>query len=101
VFITLSVGLIAGIRRTTSDHRALFVIALVVLVNMVVQSFDVNDFWSQSIGIYFWIIMALPFALCWSKTKQSSETNEEALDEALKPGMEAVQRAKQEQVTHV
>ncbi len=101
VFITLGVGLIAGIRRTSGDHRALFVFALVVLVNMVVQSFDVNDFWAQSIGIYFWIIMALPFALCWSKTKQSSETNEEALDEALKPGMEAVQRAKQEQVTHV
>ena len=82
VFIVLGAGLIAGIRKTTGDRRVLFVMALAAVVTMVLQSFDVNDFWSQSVGIYFWIIVALPFALCWSTTKQSSRADREALDEA-------------------
>ena len=82
MFIVLGAGLIAGIRKTTGDQRVLFVMALVAVVNMVLQSFDVNDFWAQSVGIYFWIIVALPFALCWSTTKQSSRADREALDEA-------------------
>ncbi len=98
LFIVLGVGLIAGMRKTTGDQRMLFVMALAVFVNMLVQSFDTNDFWAQSIGIYFWIVMALPFALCWSMTKQSSRINKEALDEVTEPGVEAVQQAKQEQV---
>jgi len=101
VFITLGVGLIAGMRKTTGDQRMLFVMALAVFVNMVVQSFDANDFLAQSIGIYFWIVMALPFALCWSTTKQSSRTNKEALDEVTEPRVVAVQRAKQEQITRL
>jgi O-antigen ligase len=98
VFIVLGAGLIAGIRKTTGDQRVLFVMALVAVVNMVLQSFDVNDFWGQSVGIYFWIIVALPFALCWSTTKQSPRAAREALDEALEPGMKAVQQAKHEQL---
>ncbi len=98
MFIVLGAGLIAGIRKTTGDQRVLFVMALVAVVNMVLQSFDVNDFWGQSVGIYFWIIVALPFALCWSTTNQSSRTAREALDEAGEPGMKAVQRAKHEQL---
>ena len=101
MFITLGVGLIAGMRKTTGDQRMLFVMALAVFVNMVVQSFDANDFLAQSIGIYFWIVMALPFALCWSTTKQSSRTNKEALDEVTEPRVVAVQRAKQEQITRL
>jgi putative peptidoglycan lipid II flippase len=101
LFIVLGTGLIAGIRKTTGDQRALFIMALVVLVNMVVQSFEQNDFWAQSIGIYFWIVMALPFAVCWSTMKQSSRTNKEILDEMTEPLLEAVQQSKQEQVTRL
>ena len=100
VFIALGVSLIAGIRRATGEQRTLFVMALVVFVNMVLQSFEQNDFWAQSIGIYFWIIMALPFALCWSPPKQSSESDKETLDEGTESQLEAVEQAKQEQVTH-
>ena len=101
LFIVLGVSLIAKMRKTTGDQRMLFVMALAVLVNMVVQSFDTNDFWAQSIGIYFWIIMALPFAVCWSTAKQSSRTNKETLDEVTELRVEAVQQAKQEQVTRL
>jgi len=97
MFISLGVSLIAGIRKTGGEQRLLFVMALVVLVNTVLQSFDVDDFWAQSIGLYFWIVMALPFALCWSTMKQSSKTNKEALGEGVEPGMEAVEQVRQEQ----
>ena len=80
VFIVLAATLIAGIRRATGDQRTLFVMALVAFVNMLLQSFEANDFWTQSIGIYFWIIMALPFALCWSASKQSFEASREDFD---------------------
>jgi murein biosynthesis integral membrane protein MurJ len=99
LFIALGIAFIAGIRKTTGDQRALFIMALVVLVNMLVQSFEQNDFWAQSIGIYFWIVMALPVAVCWSTTKQSSRTNKEALDVVTMPLLEAIQLAKREQVT--
>ncbi len=101
VFIVLGAGLIAGMRKTTGDQRVLFVMALVVFVNMLLQSFEENDFWAQSIGIYFWIVMALPFAVCWSTTKQSSRTNKEVLDVVTESRVEAVQQAKQEQVTRL
>jgi len=68
---------------------------------MVLQSLEQNDFWEQSIGIYFWIVMALPFAICWSTTKQSSRIDNEALDEVMEPRVEAVQQAKQEQITRL
>jgi murein biosynthesis integral membrane protein MurJ len=101
MFITLGGSLIAGMRKTTGDQRVLFIMALVVFVNMVLQSFEQNDFWAQSIGIYFWIVMALPFAVCWSTTKQSSWANKKALDEDTEPQLMAVQQAKQEQVTRL
>lgn len=101
VFIVLGIGLIAGIRKTTGDQRALFIMALVVLVNMVVQSFEQNDFWAQTIGIYFWVIIAFPFAVCWSTAKQSSRTNNKVYDEMTQPLLEAVQQTKQRLVTHL
>ena len=88
VFIVLAANLIAGIRKATGDQRTLFVMALVAFVNMLMQSFDANDFWAQAIGIYFWIIMALPFALCWSASKQSFEASREDFDEVVEPQME-------------
>ncbi len=101
LLIALAAGLIAGVRKTSGEQRTLFVMALVVFVNMVVQSFNLTDFWAQSIAVYFWIVMALPFALCWSTMKQSTRTNKEALDEVTEPRVKAVQRAKQEQVPHL
>src|SRR5262249_45383512 len=101
MFISLGVSLLTGMRKVTGDQRVLFVMALVVLVNTIVQSIDQNDFWTQTIGIYFWIVMALPFALCWSTTKRSSRTDGETFDEVTGPRVGAVQQAKQEQVTRL
>ncbi len=65
-FLSLSISLILGMRRATDDHRVLFAVALAVVVSMVVQSFDQNDFLAQAVGMYFWVIVVLPFAACWS-----------------------------------
>lgn len=95
LLIVLGIGLIAATRKTTDDQRMLFVMALVVFANMILQSFDADDFWAQSIAVYFWIVMALPFALCWSSMKQSSKTNKEALDEVTMPRVEVVSQAEE------
>jgi murein biosynthesis integral membrane protein MurJ len=101
MFIVLGAGVFARTRKTTGDQKTLFIMAFVVFVNMVLQSFDADDFWAQSIGIYFWVIMALPFALCWSTTKQSSRTDKGALDEVTEPRVEAVEQAEQELITRL
>ena len=100
VFITLFISLIAGMRKATGDHRVLFAAALAVFVNMLLQSLESRDFWSQANAIYFWIIMALPFALCWYRPKQSSEIKEDILKES-RMGAIQLQRGEREQVSTV
>ena len=65
LLLALGISLFIGIRKETGEQRALYVVALAVFINMIIQSFDTNDLWNQSIGLYFWAIMALPFAACW------------------------------------
>jgi len=102
VFIALFASLIIGMRKATGDHRTLFVTALATLVSVFVQSVQTNDIWIQAVAIYFWIIMALPFALYWFTPKQLSETDEEALeDEGTMPRMRAIQKAEWEKVSNV
>jgi O-antigen ligase len=101
LFIVLGVGLLTGLRKTTGDQRMLFLMALVVFASMALQSFDANDLWAQSIGVYFWVVMALPFALCWSTTRQSSRTHKEVADEVMEPAVEAVPEAKKELVARL
>jgi putative peptidoglycan lipid II flippase len=79
VFIVLLVSLIWQMRRATPEHRVLLAAALAAFVNMTLQSFESSDFWAQGIAIYFWIIMALSFALCWSKVKQSAQASKQFL----------------------
>lgn len=50
------------------QHRFFLALALWTLISATVQCIEVNDLWdSQQIGIYFFIVMALPFATCWMK----------------------------------
>lgn len=65
LFVMLATSLWRGMRASSGQRKALFVVALAMLVNVVVQSLDLNDFWNQTIGLYFWIIAALPFAYYW------------------------------------
>jgi len=96
VFAAVFVNLITGMRKATGEHRVLFAVGLAVLINMISQNLDSNDYWIQGIGIYFWIIIALPFALCWSAPKQLSKTDTDQafLDEETIPRMEVIQQAK-------
>jgi putative peptidoglycan lipid II flippase len=80
-FATLVISLIRGALKAVDDQRALFAAVLAVFVNVFIQSLDSNDIWSQSICIYFWMIMALPFALCWSAAEQSPENDQESFDD--------------------
>jgi O-antigen ligase len=101
MFIVLGIGLLNGMRKTTGDQRLLFIMALIVFVNMILQSLDTNDFWAQSVGIYFWIVMALPFATCWSTQKQSVEQGKEATDESTEPRLPVVRPEKLEGVAYL
>ncbi|HEV2580662.1 MAG TPA: murein biosynthesis integral membrane protein MurJ [Ktedonobacteraceae bacterium] len=70
IFIALLVGLIGGIFKASGERRVLFAAALAALICMLFQSLESDDFWIQAIAVYFWIFMALPFALFWSPPKQ-------------------------------
>jgi len=103
VFLVLTFNLISGIRKTTGEQRILFAVALAVSVSMLIQDLEASEIWNQSVGIYFWIVMTLPFALCWSKTqKQQSKTDQEILDEeSTEPRMVVLQPETHKQVSHV
>ena len=101
VFLTLLISLIRGIRKATGDQRMLFAAALAAFVNMLLQSLLSRDFWTQAIAIYFWIIMALPFALYWSTSKQISRTSEESLAETAEVHMQTMQQEEREQLAKV
>jgi murein biosynthesis integral membrane protein MurJ len=103
VFIVLFANLIAGIRKSSGEHRMLFATALAAFVSMFLQSLGSNDFWIEAFSVYFWIIMALPFALTWYPSKYSTEPLEEALDDdnATVPRMAAVRSRERERLSHV
>jgi len=101
VFIALAINLIAGMRRASGEHRMLFVVAIAALTNVLVQSFDSNDFWTQAISIYIWIIMVLPFALCWSTPEKPAEPNEDHSNLPTEPQLRVIQPGQREQVTLV
>ncbi len=74
--IAVLIGLISGIRKATGEHRVLFTAALAVFVSVLIQSLDSNDFWSQPICVYIWVIVALPFARCWFTSQAFSKEGE-------------------------
>ena len=90
-FATLVICSIRGARKPRGERRALYAVALAVLVCVLLQSLDSNDIWNQSIGIYFWIIMALPYALCWSTAKQLPKTDKKDFEDTMmeSPPLEA------------
>jgi len=96
IFTTLFITIIRGILKTRGEQRLLFVVALSILVSVLFQSIEADDFWTQAIGLYFWIIMALPFAVCWSLPKQSTLTGQEIFDKETEPQMVAIQQAERE-----
>lgn len=90
-FAVLVVNLLQGARGVTGEQRVLFGAALAAFVSVLLQSLDSSDIWNQAIGIYFMIIIALPFALYWQTIKQPPETGEQAYGEdSTEPRLPAV-----------
>ncbi|MFL5691995.1 MAG: lipid II flippase MurJ [Ktedonobacteraceae bacterium] len=104
MFIALITNIIAGMRKAAADQdrRLMLAMALAVTVSAVVESIDSNNLWTQAISIYFWIIIALPFALCWPRPHAEADKEKEYADaeEDTVPRMEAIRRKEQEQLSH-
>ena len=79
VFVVLLINMITGAGKVVGDHRILYGAALAAFINMLAQCFDSTDLWSQNIEIYFWVIVALPFALCWWNDQKLHEVNQETM----------------------
>lgn len=101
LLIALSVNLIKGLRRATGEHRMLFATVLAIFVSVFAQSLENSDFWIQGIGVYFWVIMALPFALYWFPLQRMPDTREEIFDKETEPRMETIRLGAREQVSLV
>lgn len=71
--VVLGFCLIVGIKRTTGERRLLFAMALLMLINVLIQCNEVDDLWSQGIGLYFWVAVTLPFAACWCDLRPDNE----------------------------
>jgi O-antigen ligase len=81
VFLRLAFLLFTGMMKASGERRTLFAMATVAWVNMVILSLEGNDLWNQSIGIYFWICMVLPFARCWLPSKPILTNNQAIFNE--------------------
>jgi len=79
---TLGILLITGIWRTTGERRLLFAMALLILINTLIQSVEVDDLWTQGIALYFWIAVTLPFVAFWSKSGRTPGSAEAPVDHA-------------------
>ena len=101
VFIALVASLIGNMRKTSGEHRMAFAMALAVFVSVFVQSLESNDFWIQAVGIYAWIVMALPFALCWSTPQQPSNAYAEVLGGFAEPRISAIPQTEREQISQM
>jgi O-antigen ligase len=99
IFIVILASLIKGIRRTKGDQRNLFVVGLAVLINMLIECVEVNDLWTQAIGLYFWVIIALPFVRYWTEGEQRGEERRQVLDQVVVPQMKMAQPEVREPVS--
>ena len=61
---------------------------------MLAQCLDSTDFWSQNIEIYFWIIVVLPFAVCWWNNQRLNEVNHENMNKNEMLPLEGLQTQK-------
>jgi O-antigen ligase len=93
---TLFFNIIKGLRTTTGNRRMLFATALAVFLSMLLQSFESTDLWISSVGIYFWLIMVLPFVYHWSPqlpqlplSQQPPDIENDIADEMTRPALVA------------
>ncbi|QBD78390.1 hypothetical protein EPA93_21260 [Ktedonosporobacter rubrisoli] len=100
MFISIPWTLISRMRKATIEHRLILAVGLAAFINIFVQSLEVTVVWSQPVGIYVWMILALPFALYWSKPEQTPP--QAYLEETQKLVVPRITHiTKQEQPSHV
>jgi len=85
-FAVLLVALLNRWRKATMEHRMIIATTLGIFCSVLGQSLESNDIWNQAIGIYFWIAMALPFALYWSQPLSAPDKNAEQLSQLAEGG---------------
>lgn len=76
-FIALVISLLRKMRGASLDYHLLLAACVAAFINMFMQSLETNDIWNQGVAIYFWITMALPFALCWTQPTPMVEAEEQ------------------------
>ncbi|HVB24901.1 MAG TPA: murein biosynthesis integral membrane protein MurJ [Ktedonobacteraceae bacterium] len=93
----LFINIIKGLLTTTGNRRMLFATALATFLSMFLQSFASTDLWISSVGIYFWLVMILPFVYHWSPqipplplSQQPSAMENDIADEMTRPELVAV-----------
>ena len=83
------------------QRRFLLALVLWALISATLQCFEVNDLWDISqISVYFFIVLALPFAVCWMKEEPNSENLESVDTVAIKEGI-ASSKAEQAYLSYV
>ena len=68
-FLSFGWILIRQYIRSSHEHKLLLAIAIGTLVSIIVQGYESNDIWNQGVGIYFFVLMALPFTRYWDSQK--------------------------------
>jgi O-antigen ligase len=58
------------------DRRFLRAAMLASATNVVITSVLHTELWTQSIGLYVWLILALPFARCWDDEARGARDHE-------------------------
>lgn len=69
MFLVLGIGILRSMRKATNDHRLVSAMAAAVFIGVFIQCFESNDIWNQSVGIYFMMAVAMPFAVYWSEAQ--------------------------------
>ncbi|HVB22660.1 MAG TPA: murein biosynthesis integral membrane protein MurJ [Ktedonobacteraceae bacterium] len=97
LLVTLFINITRGLRTSTGNQRMLFATALAVFLSMFLQSFESTDIWVSSVGLYFWLIMALPFVYHWTPqlpqlplSQQPTTIENDIADEMTRPELVAV-----------
>jgi len=77
----LITGLFRKMRGASTDYRILLAVCVATFINVLAQSIESNDIWNPEVGVYFWIVMALPFAVCWTNTHTKEQAEEAEIEQ--------------------
>ncbi len=99
LLLVIAAGLLKRWRGGSYDHKLLIAMAIWAFVNVCIQSAESNDIWNESVGLYFFILMALPFAVYWIKDREN-EAPRTLVAEAGPADMIAAEKDRQEQLTY-